>query len=71
MANPMTTKKTVKISENALVDLIDNIVNETVAIKKTEWLNEHKKVENSKTSILENKVNDLEKKLNLLINKKA
>ena len=33
-------KKTVKINENDLVDLIDNIVNEAVAGKKKEWLAE-------------------------------
>ena len=54
-----TPKKTVKISENDLVDLIDNIVNEAVAIKKKEWINENKK--SDKTSLLENKIAKLEK----------
>ena len=31
-------KKTVKISENELVDLIDNIVNEAITVKKKEWI---------------------------------
>lgn len=51
-------KKIVRINENALVDLIDNIVNEAVAVKKQEWVNEQAK--NSKTSILESKIAKLE-----------
>jgi hypothetical protein len=51
-------KKIVRINENALVDLIDNIVTEAVAVKKQEWVNEQAK--NSKTSILESKIAKLE-----------
>ena len=51
-------KKIVRINEKALVDLIDNIVNEAVAVKKQEWVNEQAK--NSKTSILESKIAKLE-----------
>ena len=54
------TKKIVKINENELVDLIDNIVNEAVAVKKKEWLNEQAKKQTSKTSILESKIATLE-----------
>lgn len=54
------TKKVVRINENALVDLIDNIVNEAVAVKKKEWLSEQAKKESSKTSILESKIANLE-----------
>jgi hypothetical protein len=54
------TKKIVKINENELVDLIDNIVNEAVAVKKKEWLNEQAKKQSSKTSILESKIATLE-----------
>jgi hypothetical protein len=41
--------KVVKIKENDLVNLIENIVKTTVAEKKAEWLAEQK----SKTSTLE------------------
>lgn len=52
------TKKTVKIKENELVDLIDNIVNEAVAVKKQEWINEQAKI--NKTTVLEGKIAKLE-----------
>jgi hypothetical protein len=70
MANT-PTKKVVRLSENALVDLIDGILNETIAVKKQEWLNEQKKAETNKTAILEGKVANLEKKLNRLLSSKA
>jgi hypothetical protein len=60
------TKKTVKIKENDLVDLIDNIVNEAVAIKKEEWISEQAKKGEDKTSILENKIAKLEKQFKSL-----
>jgi hypothetical protein len=53
-------KKTVKIKESALVDLIDNIVNETVAVKKQEWLNEQASKNTDKTAVLEGKIAKLE-----------
>ena len=53
-------KKTVKINESDLVDLIDNIVNEAVAVKKQEWLNEQAKKTTNKTAVLESKVAKLE-----------
>lgn len=59
-------KKTVKIKESDLVDLIDNIVNEAVAIKKKEWLTEQAKKQNEKTAILENKIAALEAKFKTL-----
>jgi len=52
-----TKQKTVKITENELVDLIDNIVTETVAEKKKEWLAEQ---EVKKDSLLESKIAKLE-----------
>lgn len=58
-------KKTVKISENDLVNLIDNIVSEAVEIKKKEWLAEQ--ATSDKTAILERKIATLEGKLNKLI----
>lgn len=54
------TKKTVKITENELVDLIDNIVNEAVNVKKQEWIAEQ---ESKKATVLENKIAELEKKV--------
>lgn len=56
-------KKTVKIKENDLVDLIDNIVKEAVAAKKQEWINEQAKKDVNKTALLENRLAALEAKL--------
>jgi hypothetical protein len=50
--------KVVRINESALVDLIDNIVNEAVEAKKGEWLAEQ---EAKKASLLESKIAKLEK----------
>jgi hypothetical protein len=50
--------KIVRINESALVDLIDNIVNEAVEAKKTEWLAEQ---EAKKANLLESKIAKLEK----------
>ena len=58
-------KKTVKISENELVNLIDKIVSEAVAIKKTEWITEQAK-KGDKNAILEQKLAALETKINKL-----
>lgn len=54
------SKKSVKITENELVELIDNIVSEAVVEKKKEWLAEQKA---SKGSILESKIAKLEAKV--------
>ena len=54
------TKKTVKITENELVDLIDNIVNEAVNVKKQEWIAEQ---ESKKATVLESKIAELEEKV--------
>jgi len=60
--------KTVKITENKLVDLIDNIVNEAVAQKKTEWIAENA----TKNTLLEGRVAKLESFLSkATITKKA
>lgn len=56
MSQTKTTKKTVKIKESELVNLIDNILNEAVALKKKEWISEQA----SKTAILEGKIAKLE-----------
>jgi hypothetical protein len=58
-------KKTVKITENDLVNLIDNIVNEAVAIKKKEWLAEQA-AKGDKNAIFEQKIAALEAKVNKL-----
>jgi hypothetical protein len=54
------TKKTVKINESALVDLIDNIVTEAVEKKKVEWIAEQ---ETKKANLLESKIAKLEKSI--------
>jgi hypothetical protein len=58
------SKKIVRISENELVDLIENIVNEAVSEKKTQWIAENEK---SKATLLENKVAKLEAVIGKLI----
>jgi hypothetical protein len=62
----VNTKKTVKIKENDLVDLIDKLVSETLVIKKKEWLSEQAKKATNKTAVLESRILALEK----LISKK-
>lgn len=52
-------QKIVRIPENKLVDLIDNIVTEAVAQKKTEWLAEQAN-KNSKNALLEARITKLE-----------
>jgi|TARA_R110000868_G_scaffold197591_1_gene443789 hypothetical protein len=59
-------KKTVKIKESDLVDLIDNIVNEAVEVKKQEWINEQAKNNSNKTAVLESKISALEVKFKTL-----
>jgi hypothetical protein len=63
-------KKTVKIKESELVDLIDNIVNEAVSIKKQEWINEQAKKQNNKTAVLESKIAKLEAQFKALTESK-
>jgi hypothetical protein len=62
-------KKTVRINEKDLVDLIDNIVTEAVAVKKKEWLEEQAK-KGDQSAILETKLNKLEEKFNQLLESK-
>ncbi len=59
-------KKTVKIKESHLVDLIDNIVNEAVAVKKQEWINEQATRNSESSALLESKIAALEAKVNRL-----
>jgi hypothetical protein len=56
----MSTKKTVKIKESELVDLIDNIVKETVQTQKKQWIAEQKKKNNT---LIESRLAKLEAKL--------
>lgn len=56
------TKKTVTIKESHLIDLIDNIVSEAVALEKAKWINENA----SKTTMLESKLEKLEQIVNRL-----
>jgi len=56
-----TTKRIVNIKENDLIDVIDGIVTEAVAAFKTQWLSEQAK---TKKTMLENKVLELERKIN-------
>ena len=58
-----TAKKTVKIKENDLVDLIDNIVNEAITVKKQEWIAEQAKKDSDKSALYENRLAALEKAL--------
>lgn len=51
------SKKIVRISENELVNLIENIVNEAVAEQKNQWIAEN---EEKKATLLESKVAKLE-----------
>ena len=51
------SKKIVRISENELVNLIENIVNEAVAEKQNQWIAEN---EEKKATLLETKVAKLE-----------
>lgn len=66
MSDKTVTKKTVKIKESHLVDLIDNIVNEAVAVKKQEWITEQANLEAGKTAILESRIQELEAKFKVL-----
>tara|TARA_R110002050_G_scaffold79261_11_gene169410 strand:- start:16673 stop:16867 length:195 start_codon:yes stop_codon:yes gene_type:complete len=58
--------KTVKITENELVDLIDKIVVEAVGKKKVEWIAEQ---EAKKATLLESKVAKLEKTIKAITKK--
>lgn len=60
------TKKTVIIKESHLIDLIDNIVSEAVAVEKQKWITENV----NKTSLLEQKLAKLETAINRLTENK-
>jgi hypothetical protein len=66
----MSKKKIVTIKESNLIDLIDSIVNEAVAVKKQEWITEQNKNKENKTAILESKIAKLEAKFKALTENK-
>ena len=59
----MNDKKTIKIKESELVNLIDDILTEALDIKKKEWLVEQANNNSDKTKILEERLAALEAKL--------
>jgi len=59
MSKPIE-KKIVRIKEDALVDLINDIVTEAVAVQKKEWISEQAKKSTNKTTVLEGKIANLE-----------
>ncbi len=59
----MSKRKTVRVTESELVELIDKIVNETVGEKKKRWIAEQKK---AKKSLLETRLAKVESKLRRL-----
>lgn len=59
----MPKRKTVRVTESELVDLIDKIVSETVGEKKKRWIAEQKK---AKKSLLETRLAKVESKLRRL-----
>ena len=63
-------KRIIKLKENDLVDLIDSIVAEAVAVKKQEWITEQAAVESNKTTMLGSKLAALETKMNTLLEAK-
>jgi hypothetical protein len=60
------TKKTVKIKESHLVDLIDNIVTEAVAVQKQEWINEQAQKTKKANDLVENRIAKLERTIKIL-----
>jgi hypothetical protein len=65
-------QKIVRINENNLVDLIDNIVSEAVAVEKKKWISENEAKEDAEKTSLMERVEKLEKILtNATITKKT
>jgi hypothetical protein len=63
-AAPMAeSKKTVKLSESNLVDLIDGILSEAVEVKKQEWINEQTEKQKESNKLMEAKISKLENAL--------
>jgi len=59
--------KVVRMDETKLVNIIDGLVNEEVAKRKVEWLNEQK---NSKESLIEKELKTLKEQVARLAAKK-
>ncbi len=59
----MSKRKTVRVTESELVELIDKIVNEAVGEKKKRWIAEQRK---AKKSLLETRLAKVESKLRRL-----
>ena len=59
----MSKRKTVRVTESELVELIDKIVNEAVGEKKKWWISEQRK---AKKSLLETRLAKVESKLRRL-----
>lgn len=57
-------KKVVRIPESQLIDLINDIVKEAVEISKENIIKEHTEKKQDKTAKLEERIANLEKKLN-------
>lgn len=66
----VTKKQTVIIKESNLVELIENILIESMEIKEKERITEQNVRQAQKTALLENKIAALTKKLNLLTESK-
>ncbi len=59
----------VRLEESKLVELIDGIVTEAVALKKKEWIAEQ--ASKGEKNILENRIKSLEKKIASLTESKS
>lgn len=60
MSKEKNEKKVVRIQEEKLIDLIDNIVKEAVADEKKTWISEQANKEDKKNSLLEGRIAKLE-----------
>ena len=62
MSDKNKEKKVVRIQENDLVELINNIVTEAVSEKKKVWVAENNKANAAKDSLMESRIAKLEAK---------
>lgn len=63
-------RRTVKVQENDLVELIDNIVNEAVASRKKQWIAEQTAKNDAKNALLETRFKALENQVKRLTENK-
>ena len=54
-------KKTVKLTESKLVEVIEDVAKKVIATEKKKWIMEQRKIQ---TSILESRIAAIEKKIN-------